>query len=293
MTSPRVAIAFAGFLLLHPVPTSAQISITDDMHRKINLPKPAQRIVSLAPSITESLFAIGAGEQVVGVTDYCTYPPAARRKPRVGGMINPSIETVVNLVPDLIILSMEGNVRQDFFRLTSLGVPVFVTNPRSIEGIYQSLRTLATLTGRVDSAEQVIAALRRREDAVHARIQGATPVRTLLFVSLQPLMCAGSGTFLNELLHEAGAANLAERTSGTYPSYSRERVIANDPDVILLTSDLLVDPAVLTTYFPEWQVLTSVRHHRIYRVDADMISRPGPRAIDALESLFYLFHSNP
>jgi ABC-type Fe3+-hydroxamate transport system substrate-binding protein len=293
MTSPRVAITFAVFLLFNHLPTIAQISISDDMHRKVSLPKPAQRIVSLAPSITESLFAIGAGDQVAGVTDYCTYPPAARRKPRVGGMINPSIETIVNLVPDLIVLSMEGNARQDFFRLTSLGVPVFVTNPRSIDGIYQSLRALGTITGRADSAEQVIAALRRREDAVHTRLQGVTPVRSLLFVSLQPLMCAGSATFLNELLHEAGAVNLAERTSGTYPSYSRERVIANDPDVILLTSDLLVDPAMLTTYFPEWQVLTAVRHHRVYRVDADMVSRPGPRAIDALESLFYLLHSNP
>jgi iron complex transport system substrate-binding protein len=293
MASMRVVFALAVSLLIQHLPLTAQVSITDDLHRTVNLRAPARRVVSLAPSITESLFAIGAADQVVGVTDYCTYPPAARHKPRVGGMVNPSIETIVNLLPDLIVLTMEGNVRQDFRRLTSLGIPVAVTNPRSMEGIYRSLRCLGTLTGRTSGAKELIAAMQNREEAIRSRLRGVTPVRSLLFVSLEPLMCAGSGTFLDELLREAGGINLAERAPGTYPTYSRERVIANDPDVILITSDILSDPTTVTSLFPEWKTLSAVRHHRVFRVEADIISRPGPRAVDALESLFHLLHSQP
>jgi iron complex transport system substrate-binding protein len=146
----------------------SQDTFTDDLQRRVTIRVPAQRIVSLAPSITETLFAIGAGAQVVGVTDYCTYPAEARRKPRVGGIINPSIEAIVGLRPDLVIMSMEGNVRDDFRKLTSLGVSVYVTNPRTLQGIYASMTQLGSVTGTADSAARVVARLRLREQAVRA-----------------------------------------------------------------------------------------------------------------------------
>jgi iron complex transport system substrate-binding protein len=276
-----------------PAVLHAQITLTDDLHRSVHLGGPAQRIVSLAPSITECLFAIGAGDQVVAVTDYCNYPPEARRKPRVGGMVNPSMEAVIAQRPDLIVLSMEGNIREDFRRLTSLGVQVYVTNPRTMEGIHRSITQLGVLTGRADNAAQVVEAMQAREEAVRLRTSRLTPVRTLLLVSLQPLICAGSNTFINELLERAGAANLAARARGNYPTYSRETVIANNPDVIILMSDLLSDPATVTRFFPEWTIVSAIRHKQVYRIDADVVSRPGPRSVDALDALFHLLHAHP
>ncbi|HMK39026.1 MAG TPA: cobalamin-binding protein [Bacteroidota bacterium] len=282
--------ALAPILFLHSG-LRAQISVVDDIQRTVTLARPAVRIVSLAPSITECLFALGAGDQVKGVTDFCNYPPEARGKTHVGGMINPSIEAVVGLEPDLVVLSMEGNVREDFRRLTSFGTPVFVSNPRTLEGIYSSLRALGALTGRADSARHLVARLQSREDAVRSAARGALPVRVLLLVSLQPLMCAGGNTFIDELIRTAGGTNLAARARGTYPAYSRESVIADDPDVIIVTSDILSAVAALKEMFPEWGTVGAVRNDRVFSLDADLVSRPGPRALDALETLFHLLHT--
>ncbi|MEW6509665.1 MAG: cobalamin-binding protein [Bacteroidota bacterium] len=267
----------------------AQVSVVDDIQRTIALRSPASRIVSLAPSITESLFAIGAGDRVVGVTDYCDFPAEARRKPRVGGMINPNIEAVAGLKPDLIVMSMEGNVRDDYRRLAGLGFPVFVTNPRTLEGIYRSLTQLGTLTGCADSAVKVVDRLRARERDLRATA-GRGGVRTLLVVSLQPLIVAGRNTFIHELLEAAGGVNLAAYARGNYPTYSRETVIANNPDVILITSDAISDVYRLPAMFPEWKIVSALRHKRVYRVDSNLVTRPGPRALDALASLVHLLH---
>ncbi len=283
--------ALAPILFLH-AGLHAQISVVDDLQRTVTLSRPAQRIVSLAPSITECLFAVGAGDRIRGVTDFCNYPPEAAHRRHVGGMINPSIETVVGLEPDLVVLSMEGNVREDFRRLMSFGIPVFVSNPRTLGGIYRSLRLLGTLAGTEDSAARLVARLEARERAVRSAAAGKPPVRVLLFVSLQPLMCAGSNTFIDGLLDDAGGTNLASRARGTYPSYSRENVIADDPQVIIGTSDILPSGPTLRGMFPEWTTVDAVRNGRVFPIDADLVSRPGPRALDALEKLFHLLHSS-
>ena len=285
-----LSFAIAPILFFHPG-LLAQISVVDDLRRMVDLPHPAERIVSLAPSITECLFALGAADQVKGVTDFCNYPPEAGLKPHVGGMINPSIEAVVGLEPDLIVLSMEGIIREDFRRLTSFGTPVFVSNPRTLEGIYRSLRALGTLTGKEAIARHFVAGLTSRENAIRSAAEGKPPVRVLLFVSVQPLMCAGSNTFIDELLRVAGGTNLASRAHGTYPQYSRENVITDDPEVIIVMSDILARGATLTALFPEWGSVDAVRKGRVFRIDADIVSRPGPRALDALEKLFHILHS--
>jgi len=288
--SPRRAVLLAATASLVCLTSlRAQVTVVDDIQRKVSLRVPAARVISLAPSITESLFAIGAGDRVVGVTDYCNYPPDARRRPRVGGIINPNMEAVVALKPDLIVMSMEGNIRDDFRRLTALGFPVLVTNPRTFEGIYRSIGQLGTLTGCADSAAGLVAALRAREAALRAQA-GNGAVRTLLVVSVQPLLVAGRNTFIHELLEAAGAANLAAYARGNYPAYSRETVIANNPDVILVTSDAIADASSLIRLFPEWQIVAAVRHGRIHRVKSDLVTRPGPRALDALDALVHILH---
>lgn len=282
----------ASCLLFAAFTAAAEIRVVDDLQRTVSLPAPAQRVVSLAPSITETLFAIGAGEQVVGVTDYCNYPPEARHKQRVGGIINPSIETIVSLKPDLILLSMEGNVRTDFEKLTALGVSVFVTNPRTLEGIYLSILRVGQLVGRADSAGRLVHFLRVRADEIRQKAQHATRRSVLLFVSLQPIIVAGTGTFLAELISQAGGENAAAGASSHYPSYSREAVLKDDPDVLIFLSSIGGSNAELARLYPEWSKLKAFRRGAVYHVNADVVSRPGPRAVDALDTLFTILHAH-
>jgi iron complex transport system substrate-binding protein len=266
------------------------VELRDDLQRIVTLPGPAQRVVSLAPSITESLFAVGAGDRVAGVTDYCNHPESARTKPRVGGMLSPNLEAIAALNPDLILLSMEGNQREDFGALTRLGVPVFVTNPRDLKGIAKSLRDIGALTGRTEQADQAAGELLRRSDSLAGAVESLPRVRTLLVVSVQPLVVVGKGTFLQELLERAGAENLAETAPTTYPAYSREAVVAGDPEALLFLTDVLPPSADLTALFPEWSGLGCVRNGRIHRLDPDILSRPGPRAAEALRLLVTALH---
>lgn len=285
--------AVAAILGLVSAPLRAQTAVIDDLGRTVSLPALPSRIVSLAPSITETLFALGAEERIAGVTDYCTEPAGAAAKPRVGGMINPSIETIISLRPDLIILSMEGNVRDDFDRLTALAVPVFVTNPRDLRGIAKSIADLGALTGRSAAAGRIIAAMQSRERRITASARALPERSVLLVVSLQPLIVAGGGTFLAELLALAGGRNPAASSPSTYPQFSREEVLREDPDVLVILAD--AGPAARTPedVYPEWSRLTAVRTGRVYVVDPDLLSRPGPRAVEALELLARLLHSTP
>jgi iron complex transport system substrate-binding protein len=285
-------LSFWCLLLLLPACSQVytQIAETDDLHRVVQLPSPARRIVSLAPSITESLFALGAGDQIVGVTDYCNFPEESRNKPRVGGMTNPSMEAIISLSPDLVILSMEGNIRENFDKVVTLGVPVFVTNPRTLEGIHRSIGQLGRLTGNTERAARLVKLLAHHEDSLRRRAP-MRRTRTLFFVSVQPLIAVGRNTFLNELLERAGALNLAASAAVTFPLYSREAVVSDDPEIIIFMADVLPNENGLHALYPEWATLSAMKNHNVFRIDPDLVSRPGPRAVDGLETLVHILQS--
>ena len=274
----------AGMVLLVLGHAHAQVSVVDDLGRTVTLAGVPHRIVSLAPSITETLYALDDGDNVAGVTDFCNYPPEARKKQRVGGITNPSIEAIVGLKPDLILLSMEGNVRDDFDKLTGLGVPVFVTNPRTLAGIHKSIDDLGRLTGKQDTAARLVRTMLAREDSITSLVTSKKKV--MLVVSLQPLIVVGNKTFLSELLERSGGVNIAASSPSTYPTLSREAVIASDPDVVIVMSEVLSDPGELVKLFPEWATLKAFLTHQVYRIDSDIVSRPGPRAVDGLAALY-------
>jgi iron complex transport system substrate-binding protein len=273
------------FFVLKIIPRLAfsQVSGTDDLGRSIVLEGPAHRIVSLAPSITETLFALGAGDRVVGVTDYCNYPEEAKTKPSVGGIINPSMEAIVGLTPDLVILSTEGNLRDDFIKIESLGIRVFVTDPRTLAGIRKSVLDLGALSGTSPQAQQIVQSMQEQEEAIRSarllRRQG------LMLVSLQPIMAVGTGTYLAEVLALAGIDNVAADASVTYPSFSREAVIAANPEVIIMTSDISVSTDELLRIYPEWRTLRAFKMGRIFSIDADLVTRPGPRIMQGAGEL--------
>jgi iron complex transport system substrate-binding protein len=290
MLSPERLVTLAAFLVCCVFSSHAQVRVVDDLHRTVTLPHAATRIVSLAPSITESLFAIGAGNQVVGVTDYCNYPADAQTRRHVGGMTNPNIESIVGLSPDLIVVSMEGNLRQDFTALTATGVPVFVSNPRTIRAINESLRQLGVLTGHQTDAMSLADSLSKSATRLLSAVKDRR-TRTLLLVSVQPLMAVGTKNFLNEMLQAAGGQNLAAPIGLTYPTLSRETILQQNPDVILITSDACDSTANISALYPEWTQISAVRNKRVYRIDADLVARPGPRAIEGLALLTSYLHT--
>jgi len=269
---------------------ASELTLQDDLGRTLKLAAPASRVVSLAPGITESLFAIGAGEELVGVTTYCTYPPEARQKRSVGEMLSPSVEAITALSPDLVVATVEGNLRDDVLALERIGIPVFITNPRSLEGIRRSITQLGILTGHRQEAQRLTADLKRREDSL--RHEASTPpVRTLLILALRPLVVVGGGTFLDDLLSAAGAENLGAESAGSYPTISRESVAVGDPEVLVLLSDAAADTSTLLEQYPEWRRLSAVRHDRLVILDADLLARPGPRALEGLALLHSVLRS--
>jgi iron complex transport system substrate-binding protein len=267
-----------------------QYSVRDDLGNAVTLERIPRRIVSLAPSITETLFALGLDSAIVGVTDHCDYPPDARKKQHVGGMANPSLESIVALSPDLVVMSVSGNIRGDYDRLRELGITVFVSNPRSVDHVLKSVRDLGALTGKQEKADSVVRDLEAEQTLLVQRAAQSARKRVLLLISIQPIIGVGPGTFLDELLRLANAVNVVQNTPTAYPMLSREEILRQRPEVILVTDDLRMGVERITGHYPEWRKLPAVRNKNVRFVDTNLISRPGPRIMRGLEELMNAIH---
>jgi len=248
-------------------------------------PTPATRIVSLAPNLTEILFALGLDSTVVGVTDFCDYPPLARTRTRVGGMTNPSFETIAELRPDLILMTVAGNSRADHDKLVSLGFTVVTTDPSMVEGVYASIARIGSLTGTQHRADSLITALRQDQEDLMARARRRAPRSVLLLLSLRPIIAAGTASFIDDLLRLANATNAAAGTASAYPLLSREDILQKNPDALILLDDVALDPREIVEAYPEWNTLGAVRNGRVIILNTDLISRPGPRIMEGLRLL--------
>jgi len=265
-------------------------TFVDDLGRKVFLAEPPTRIVSLAPSITEMLFALGLGDQIVGVTFFCDYPPEARAKPKVG-YSQPNLETIVTLRPDLVLAPSEY-VRTDVLsKLEQLKIPTFVLVPRTIEDIASHVHTLGRMLARTGAADQLATDLRRRIGAVKARVGGRPRPRLLYVLNSEPLITVGPGSYIHQMIELAGGANVAERASAPYPRLTIEVVLHADPEVILFpvgTAEGI--PESEQQLWRRWPTLTAVKQGRLHRIDSDLVNRPGPRAVDGLERLARMLH---
>lgn len=261
------------------------LSVRDDLGNVVAFQSPPTRVVSLAPAITEILFAIDSGNTLVGVTDFCNYPPGAKIKTSVGGMVSPNRERITQLHPDLIVATVEGNTKQDVAALASMGYKIFVTNPRTIEGVYKSIGDLGRIIGKKPAAKSLVGNLRKREEAIGRRPRAVRRPRVLVLVSLQPLIAAGRGTFIDQLILQAGGENIVADSVPSYPILSREEVVRRKPEVISAMSDAAASPEDFIELYPEWKNLPAIRNGRAFVVEADIFMRPGPRIIEALEQL--------
>jgi len=277
-------------LVLGSAPTRAVV-VTDHLGRRVDVPNRPQRIVSLAPSVTETLFALGAGNRIVGVTDYCDYPPEAKTKPKVGGMINPSLERLVAMKPDLTLLVKEsGNRRETLEALDRLGIPAYVVEASRLEGISKTIRDLGRLIGEQAAGEALAGDLDRRGSAVRAAVRGQTPRRVLFLVWLQPLVTVGHETFLDDLMESAGAASVSRGQPQPYPRMSVEEILRQDPEYILVPQSADFSPTREDlARVPGWRELSAIRNDHILYLN-EAIQRPGPRIAELLESLARSLH---
>ena len=274
-------------------PLAAALEVTDETGRRVSVPQPVRRIVSLAPSLTETLYALGAQERLVGVTDYCDYPSEALTKPKVGGVINPNLEQVVALKPDLVLATKSINRRETVAALERLPISVYATDPRTVDGTFASIARLAEVIGAREQGETLVGGLRARLAELKRRL-GARPPRRVLFVVWQePLISIGRNTFLADALRRAGAESVVDTTQD-WPRVSLEEVVRLQPEYLIFASSHAEaaerDLEALSEQ-PGWRELEAVRQRRLI-VLSDAVNRPGPRLIDAIEQLASQLHPN-
>jgi iron complex transport system substrate-binding protein len=262
---------------------------------------PPARIVSTSPSITEILFALGLGSRVVGVTNYCHYPPQVKQLPKVGTFLRPNMETIASLRPDLVVI--ERNPINLAGSLATLNLKSVEVNPEGVAGIYATITRLGEVTGAQPDAARLRASIQAQLDAVKASVAGR-PRRTVAFLvgrtpgTLEGIVAAGRGSFLNELMEMAGGDNVFRQAAGTYPKVPLEELFSRNPDVIIDMGDM-AETATVTEQHKRnvvrlWQrypVLRAVREHHVWPVASDIYVVPGPRVVEAAREFAKMFYS--
>ncbi len=253
---------------------------------------PGPRIISLAPNLTEIVFALGMGDHLVGVTDHCNYPPEVKTKPRLGGLKTISAEAVLAQDPDLVLATLDGNEPALLDQLAGLGLKVKSYQPRNMDQVLDTILAVGRELGKEDHAEQLVAELKAKKEFVDKSVAGVKPVPAFLFFQREPLIAAGPGTFGDDLLKRAGGVNLAADAQIPYPHYSLEVVIEKAPAVIVDVSMGEVERAQqeATDYWSRWPDLPAVKSKRVFALNTDLITRPGPRIFQGLLDLAKILH---
>lgn len=274
-------------LILITCPLSAA-TFTDAVGREVVLDEPPQRIISLVPSVTEILFALGAEEKLIAVTDACTYPEAATSLPNVGQYADPSLEQILLHRPDLVFASADMNRPDQVKRLESLNIPVFVVYPNTVQETLETIRAIGLVTGHAAAAADLVDDFSRRLRHIEQQLAQRPGVSALVCVMLQPLVVAGPKTIVGDILRYAGAVNPVPAGNNNYPTWNMEALLRIDPEVIIVSAHPgQPAPAMV---FDQWPQLRAVREQRIIETVADWIHRPGPRMIFGIEALAKALH---
>ena len=292
-----LTLVLIGSLNCGPSPTAETrlpIEVLDQLGRTVKMDKIPQRIISLAPSNTEVLFALGLADKVVAVTDYDNYPPEAQEKPSIGGFTSPNMEKIIALSPDLV-LATSIHEKTAVPYLEARGITVFALAPKTIDDILQSISLVGKITGNDDEASRLVSSMGQRISAITEKTrnlsEGQLPA-VLYIVWHDPITTAGAGTVLDELIQKAGGKNIAHELTG-YPKISLETVVQKNPGVIIAGvghgsgSD---GPLLFARDDPRLRDTTARLQGRIYYADADLANRAGPRIVDALEEFARNIH---
>ena len=279
--------------ILTGMPFMAHVSsraFVDDAGRRLYLAKPPARVVSLAPSITEMLFALGLGEQIVGVTEFCDYPVGAKSKAKVG-YANPNMETIIGLQPDMV-LAPKDFLRPDLqVKLEQLKIPVFVLDAKTLEDIPLQMHTLGAMFEKTSAANDVTQRIRQRMTELKLKVEALPTKRVLYVLNSQPLISVGPGSFIHQMIGLAGGVNVAAQAGVAYPRLSMETVLKEDPEVLIFPSgEVETVPRSEQQQWRRWDSLSAVKRQRFHEVSSNLLNRPGPRVIEGLEQLVRAIH---
>jgi iron complex transport system substrate-binding protein len=267
---------------------SLKIRYTDGVGRQVELPRHPKRIISLAPDVTELIFLLNAGERLMGVTTHCNWPELAGRLPKIGDLLNPNYELILAAKPDLVIGSTAGNDRSAILKLEGLGVPVYVTAPRSVKSIYETVISVGRIVGCDARAAVLVTQMQGRLEELKRRLSGLPKTHAFFMTWFDPLLAPGKNTFENDVLREAGVDSLTSEIEEFYPRYSLEQLIQQDPDVLITvehTGRSLPD----LKQTPGWRRLKAVNGGRVYILN-EVFQHPSPRFIDGVEELARKMH---
>jgi cobalamin transport system substrate-binding protein len=288
-----VAIAF-GFALSCSSPQNSNRDqptheVTDEAGRRVVLPNKIDRIVSLAPNLTEIVYAVGAGDRLVGRTSYCDYPPQAKSVTEIGDTMHPSIERIIALKPQIVLVSTASQLESFTRQLDDQKIAVYVTNPKNLDEIFLSIERLGELFGTSETAKKLATELRTRTEKVEAVVASAKPVRVFYQVSEQPLYTIGRDAYLTDLIRRAGGVSVTGGVATAFPRYSDEAALASKPDAIILPSGGSMGNAN-STVASALKNSPAVMNNRVYKINDDHLSRPGPRLVDGLEEMARALH---
>jgi len=265
-------------------------TFVDAMGRKLFLAKAPSRVVSMAPNVTEILFALGVADRVVAVTQFCDFPPEAKQKTQLKGT-TPSIEQILALKPDLVLIPQDFIQPDLMQQLDRLKVPAFVLHAASLEDVLLQIQMVARMMDRGQVGDTLVASIRQRMAIVKVQLQGRARPRILYVLNTDPLQSVGPGSFIHQLIDLAGGANIATAASSAYPRLSLEDVIARDPECIVFpVGDEEGIPADEQRQWRRWSQLSAVKHGRLVSVPSVLIDRPGPRLVEGLELLARAIH---
>jgi iron complex transport system substrate-binding protein len=286
MTRAALTLALAVSLAA----PAAAFTTRDMLGREVTLVAAPTRIVSLVPSVSEILFALGAEARLVGVTDFCDYPPAARGKPSVGGMVNPNLEVLLTLRPDMVVATTEGNREETFAQLKRLGIPTYLVAAHQLRDVTLLVTRLGELTDHRAAAAALVARLEGRIEAVRKAVAPFPRPRVLYVLWPEPLIVPGREALVTELIRLAGGDSITAADADAYPRYSLEAAVAKAPEVILLANHGNSSGPIDRERWQRLTDLPAVRAGRLHSVDGSLLHRYGPRVVDGLEQLARVLH---
>jgi iron complex transport system substrate-binding protein len=290
----RLILTFSSLCLLIVLSRAESAccgEFTDSLGRRITLEDPPQRIVALAPSITETLYYLGLGDRVVGVTQFSCFPPEAALKPKVGSYVDVNVEKILTLSPDLVIGTKDGNEAEKVYLLDEAGIAAFIVNPRNVRETIETVATLGRLCGIPEKGVALSLQLSRRVEYIVEKTRGRRRPLVFLQINLRPIMTANRNTYLHDLIQLAGGENITQDEPITYPRINLEEVIRKKPEVILITSmerEGQFEEAKLE--WERWKTIPAVRNRRVHLVNSDLVDRPSPRIVEGLEMIARLLH---
>jgi len=263
----------------------------DQAGRIVDVPVSPNRVVSLAPSITEIIYDLKCEDRLKGATTYSDFPKAAQKLPKVGSYVYLDLEKIVSLKPDLCIGIKDGNPKAIVMRLESLGIPVYAVNPRSIDSIQSTVLEIGELLQASEKARHMVGEMESRIDYIRQLTATAKNQPRVFFqIGISPIVSAGSDTFIHELIEMAGGINLAQSYI-SYPRFSIEEVVVAAPDIMIITSmarEKVFDQ--IMAKWKQWPNIPAVKNDRIFLVDSNLFDRPTPRLIEGLEVLLQIIH---